>query len=83
MKNENMSLDRSHGCPCIEFGAKAHYKEEVPPDRRVESLREVLANLACKLRHLLCSPRRGYHHDLVATSRQGLTWCHWVGRAAL
>jgi hypothetical protein len=29
MKNENMSGDA--GCPYIEFGARAHYKEEFPP----------------------------------------------------
>ena len=32
------------------------YKEEGSPDRRVVSLREVLANLACKLRRLVGYP---------------------------
>jgi hypothetical protein len=79
MKNENMSLDRSHGCPCIEFGAKAHYKEEVPPDRRVESLREVLANLACKLQRLLmlagaCLPSRSCGHVAAGSNAVLLCW---------
>ena len=51
------------GCECHhEMGALAAlngvrgqglYKEEVPPDRGVKSLREDLANLACKLRCLM------------------------------
>jgi hypothetical protein len=36
-------------CPCIE----GVYKEEGSPDQRVMSLREFLANLACKLCHFV------------------------------
>ena len=39
------------------------------PDRRVESLREVLANLACKLHYLLVHVFHGYRHGLLAVLR--------------
>jgi hypothetical protein len=51
-----MSLDPLDGCPgypYIEFRARACYKEEGSPNRRVMSLREDLANLACKLCRLV------------------------------
>jgi hypothetical protein len=31
MKNETVSQDGCPGCSYIEFGARARYKEEVPP----------------------------------------------------
>jgi hypothetical protein len=44
------------GVPWLPFyrvWGQGAYKEEGSADRRVVSLREVLANLACKLRHLV------------------------------
>jgi hypothetical protein len=44
------------------------------------SLREGLANLACKLRRLEVHVRAWCHHGLVATSQYGVAWCHCTDR---
>jgi hypothetical protein len=44
------------------------------------SLREGLANLACKLHRLVVLVWRGCRHGLVAMSRHGVTWCYYAGR---
>ena len=55
MENEWNGIGCESCCPSgpyIEFGARARTKRGFS-HRRVKSLREVLANLACKLRCLL------------------------------
>ena len=62
-------LPRWEPClPLYRVRGQGSLQTEGSPDRRVESLRKVLANLACKLCHLLMLAGRGYHHSLVATS---------------
>ena len=43
--------------PLYRVRGQSLLQREGSPDRRAESLREVLANLACKLRHLLTLAR--------------------------
>ena len=50
-------LERVPWLPLYRVRGQDAYKAGGSPDRRVESLREVLANLACKLRHLLVHVR--------------------------
>jgi hypothetical protein len=69
MKNETVSQDRCLGCPYLEFQARARYKEERFPDRRVKSC------LLVFVQAWLSSWPCGH----VAA---GLTWCYYAGHGS-
>ena len=53
MVDDSEYLERLPWLPLYIVQGQSAYKAGGSPDRRVESLREVLVNLACKIRRLL------------------------------
>jgi hypothetical protein len=63
--------------PLYRVWGQGVYKEEGSPDRRVMSLREVLANLACKLR---CPMEHVWAWLSSLSCGHVMAWCYCAGR---